>query len=92
MGVESFGGNAHMSENWKVYRRTNLAVMRPYVPGESLWGVSVSDADTLESGGMIALDPYNPKVKWYVPVDRFERNFEPYEVEGEHLRADDWEG
>ena len=81
-----------MGENWKVYRRTNLAVMRPYVPGESLWGVSVSDVDTLEPGGMIALDPYNPKIKWYVPADRFERNFEPYEVEGEHLQADDWEG
>jgi hypothetical protein len=34
------------SNEFKQYRRKGLAEMRPYVPGEDLLGVSVSEADT----------------------------------------------
>lgn len=71
-----------MSE-WKQYRRTNIAEMRPYVPGEDLSGISVSDTDNPETDrGMIARNPKNHEDQWYVARKYFEDNFEP--LEGNH--------
>lgn len=66
-----------MSENnWKNYRRTNIAEMRPYILGEDLSGVSVSGVGTPEAGGMIARNPENHADQWYVAKAYFEKNFE----------------
>lgn len=66
--------------NWKKYRRTNIAEMRPYVPGEDLTGVSVSDVDDPETDlGMIARNPRNHADQWYVARAYFEENFGPLE-------------
>ena len=63
---------------FKKYRRTNIAEMRPYVPGESLDGVSVSDVDDPENDhGMIARNPNNHNDQRYVARKYFEDNFEP---------------
>jgi hypothetical protein len=59
-----------------LYRKKGLTEMRPYVMGENLDGVSVSDEDTPEKGGMIANDPSNQSVKWYVSKDYFQKNYE----------------
>lgn len=48
--------------------------MRPYVPGESLTGISVSETDTPELGGMIARNPDDHEDQWYVNHDYFEKN------------------
>jgi len=77
-----------MSE-FKQYRRTNLAEMRPYVQGEDMTGISVSDPDkqldTLE-GGYVARNPENHEDKWYIAKDYFDVNFEPYfDVETEKV-------
>jgi hypothetical protein len=63
---------------WKAYRRTGLAEMRPYVPGEDLIakGISVSKEDTPEIGGMIARNPQNVYDRWYVAAKYFAENFE----------------
>lgn len=62
---------------FKRYRRTNVAEMRPYVPGEDLTGVSVSDVDFPEEDhGMIARNPKNHRDQWYVARQYFEDNFE----------------
>ena len=53
--------------------------MRPYVLGETMDGVSISDADKqLESleGGYIARNPINHEDKWYVAKDYFDTNLE----------------
>lgn len=63
-----------MSE-FKNYRKKSVQPMRPYVPGEDLTGVSVSPEDTLELGGMIAVNPSNPNDKWYVAKAFFEANY-----------------
>lgn len=64
---------------FKHYKRKGLSEMRPYVPGESMDGVSVSEADkkldTLE-GGYIARNPENHDDKWYVAKAYFEANLE----------------
>lgn len=69
---------------FKNYRKTGVQLMRPYVPGEDMTGISISEADkalpTLE-GGMIAVNPRNEEDKWYVAKDFFEAN---YELEKEH--------
>jgi hypothetical protein len=62
----------------KNYRKKNVQPMRPYVDGEDLTGVSVSDEDLkLETlvGGMIAVSADNPNDKWYVAKDFFESNY-----------------
>jgi len=67
-----------MSE-FKQYRRIGLSEMRPYVEGEDLSGVSVSDADKALStlvGGYIARNPKNHADMWYVAQKYFEENLE----------------
>lgn len=44
--------------DFKKYRRTNIAEMRPYVKGEDLLSISVSATDNPEEDmGMIARNP-----------------------------------
>ena len=72
-----------MSE-FKKYKRTNIAEMRPYVPGEDLSGISVSQEDNpAQDRGMIARNPNNHDDQWYVNRAYFEENFKP--VDGEHM-------
>jgi len=69
-----------MSE-WKQYRRTNIAEMRPYMPGEDLNEVSVSGVDDPPNDhGMIARNPENHKDQWYVARAYFEANFAPQDA------------
>lgn len=58
------------------YRRKGATPMRPYVPGEDLTGVSVNEEDAPGPGGMIAMNPSNPKDRWYVAKDYFEAHYE----------------
>lgn len=65
------------NENWKQYRRKGLSEMRPYVKGEDLTHISVSEEDDPESDmGMIARNPKNHADKWYVARAYFEDNLE----------------
>ena len=64
---------------WGFYRRKGLSEMRPYVKGEDMEGISISDPDkglpTLE-GGMIARNPKNHADQWYVAQKYFAENLE----------------
>lgn len=63
---------------WKQYRRKGLSEMRPYVKGEDLTGISVSNVDKPEEDmGMIARNPKNHADQWYVARKYFEDNLEP---------------
>jgi len=71
---------------FKEYRKTAVQPMRPYEPGESMIGVSVSPEDTPELGGMIAINPKNPSDQWYVAKKFFEDNYMPApEIRLDHL-------
>lgn len=77
-----------MSE-FKQYKRKGLSEMRPYVKGEDMTGIMISEADkqlfTLE-GGMVARNPKNHDDKWYVAKKYFEDNLElVQEVETKNL-------
>ena len=68
---------------FKQYRRTQIAEMRPFVLGENLadHNVSVSSVD-LEAGSpkpgdMIARNPKNHADMWLVAAKYFADNFEP---------------
>lgn len=75
------GGTTHAAAtlDFKQYRRKGLSEMRPYIPGEDMTGISVSDADkqlpTFE-GGYIARNPKNHADQWYVAKTYFEENLE----------------
>ena len=61
---------------FKKYRRTNVAEMRPYIQGEDLTNISVSDVDNPETDmGMIARNPKNHNDMWYVARKYFDDNF-----------------
>jgi hypothetical protein len=70
---------------WKQYRRTNIAEMRPVVKGEDLEGISISAPDnrlrydnpSVFDLGYIARNPANHADQWYVARAYFEANFEP---------------
>lgn len=66
-----------MGNEFKQYRRRELSELRPYVLGEDLTNVSVSDVDHPETDmGMIARNPKNPDDQWYVARQYFEDNLE----------------
>lgn len=74
-----------MSEEYKQYRRTQIAEMRPYQPGEDLSAtsgsaVSVAEVDRAagspQAGDMIARNPANHADKWLVAAQYFADNFE----------------
>ena len=58
----------------KNYRKKGTQAMRPYTVGEDLEGVSVSEEDTPELGGMIAIGADNG-AKWYVSKVFFKDNY-----------------
>ena len=60
---------------WRNYIKNTPQPMRPYIPGEDLTGISVWDGDTPEDGGMIAMNPKNPKDQWYVSKEFFIANY-----------------
>jgi len=61
------------------YRRVQLAWLRPYMPGESMDGISVSREDmntgSPKEGDMIARNPANHKDQWLVAAKYFKENF-----------------
>lgn len=64
-------------QTWLKFRRTAVAEMRPYVPGEDLSKVSVANVEEPQAGGMIARNPANHDDQWYVGPDYVAANFEP---------------
>jgi len=68
--------NNMWSDKFKAYKKIKVQFMRPYIPGEGMEGISVSPEDSLEEGGMIAINPDNPKDQWYVAKKFFNENYE----------------
>lgn len=72
-----------MENTFKQYRRKSISEMRPYVEGEGLIGVSVSEADLKNGspkvGDMIARNPKNHEDQWLVAKEYFNDNLEPIE-------------
>ena len=68
--------------DYKKYRRTQIAEMRTYIPGEFLFEVSISkpdlDAGSPKAGDMIARNPKNHADKWLVAAQYFADNFEEF--------------
>jgi len=67
------------TENWKRYRRKEFSEMRPYVVGENMNGINISDADrnngSPKIGDMIARNPKNHNDQWLVAQKYFAENF-----------------
>jgi hypothetical protein len=67
--------------DFKEYRRSQIAELRPYALGEVLPGVSISapdkEAGSPKVGDMIARNPKNHADQWLVAAQYFADNFEP---------------
>lgn len=60
----------------KYRRRISVSELRPFVPGEDLSGISVSDEDQPpREGDMVARNPDNHRDKWLVSQEYFAANF-----------------
>lgn len=70
-----------VTEEFKQYRRKQVAELRPWSPGECMDSVSVSGEDAKAGspklGDMIARNPKNHDDKWLVAAAYFADNFEP---------------
>ena len=75
-----------MSE-FKPFRRKQIAELRPWVEGDDVDHVSISEEDLKEGspkeGDMIARNPKNHNDQWLVAAQYFADNFEP--VDGADL-------
>ena len=75
------GNIFRLPDEFKQYRRTQIAEMRQYVPGEVLSSrVSISapdrEAGSPKEGDMIARNPANHDDQWLVSAAYFAANFE----------------
>lgn len=63
------------------FRRKAIAEMRPWNPGDSMTGISISDTDRIagspKAGDMIARNPNDHMDQWLVAAAYFAVNFEP---------------
>ncbi len=66
---------------FKRHRRKEIAELRPYVLGESVEGISISEVDrqagSPKLGDMIARNPKNHADQWLVSAQYFRDNFDP---------------
>ncbi len=66
--------------SFKQYRRKQIAELRPFVPEDDMYGVSVSledaKAGSPKEGDMIARNPKNHADQWYVNEKYFNENLE----------------
>ena len=58
---------------WKSYYKTAKQLMRDYIPGEDLTGVSVAPGETPKKGGQIATD--NQGSAWYISPEFHKENY-----------------
>jgi hypothetical protein len=71
-----------MTDDFKRYRRKQIAELRPYVEGE-VWNNRISlavadkEAGSPKAGDMIARNPKNHDDQWLVAAAYFNDNFEP---------------
>jgi len=69
-----------MSE-FKQYRRSQIAELRPWMPEDDLSNVAISVPDrnngSPKQGDMIARNPKNHEDQWLVSAQYFADNFEP---------------
>jgi len=69
-----------MSE-FQQYRRKQIAELRPWVEGDDIDHVSISEEDmsagSPKEGDMIARNPKNHADQWLVAAQYFADNFEP---------------
>jgi hypothetical protein len=69
-------------DDFKQYRRNQISELRPFVQGEDLTGVSITEADKLAGspkvGDWIARNPNNHDDKWLMAEKYFKgQNFKP---------------
>ena len=80
-----------MTTEFKKYRRSQIAELREYTPGEVLDDVSISGEDARAGspklGDMIARNPKNHADQWLVAAKYFADNFEPIDSRNYKIAA-----
>lgn len=70
-----------MSKAFQQYRKSQIAEMRPFEPGEPMERISVAlpdkEAGSPKAGDMIARNPKNHDDQWLVAAAFFAENYVP---------------
>jgi hypothetical protein len=78
---------------YRKYRRTQIAEMKPWSEGDDMSEVSISRSDkengSPRTGDMIARNPANHADRWLVSAAYFAANFEPAEPDLQTHRGAD---
>jgi len=65
---------------FKKFRKAGVTELRPYVYGEPMNGIVISELDkkngSPQVGDMIARDPANPRDQWLICESYFRANYE----------------
>lgn len=67
-----------MAIEWKLYQRRGAIEARPYVSGEDMNKISVSESDKERpnlDGGMVCRNPDNANDQWYCSADYFAKHY-----------------
>ena len=71
--------------DWQRYRRKAVGELRPYVEGEDIEHISISEEDlnkgSPKAGDMVARNPLNHNDLWLVSKEYFEKNYEKDDFE-----------
>lgn len=71
---------------FKEYQNIQNKEIRPYVKGEDLTGISVTEGiDPVKDKGYIARDPNNHEDQWYITKKFFKENFQEVSDEEEKI-------
>jgi hypothetical protein len=64
---------------FRKYQRSQISELRPYIPGEPMQSISISEQDRAagspKQGDMIARNPKNQNDQWLVSEQYFKDNF-----------------
>lgn len=64
-------------EKYAEFVKPAVQLMRPYVVGENMDGITVAEGVTPAAGGMIAVNSADHGDRWFVPAEFFAANYVP---------------
>lgn len=65
-----------MQTESRAHRKLAITLIRPYQLGECMDGIIISEKDTPKPGGLVCVNPDDPKDQWYISQEYYESSYE----------------
>ena len=63
-------------EPFKLYRKKEDQMLRPFIEGEDTMLLSITAGTTPKNGGMVSVNKNDPADQWYITQEFFEDHYE----------------